>query len=289
MSRLEGAVARSPVAAGGRLSHRGHVSVIAYHGVRDPRAFRAQLTAIARFHSFISPNDLRAWLDGGSLPPNPVLLTFDDGERSVLDHAAPVLEEMSIDSLLFVVAGLVDSDTPFWWDEVADLAPNGLAEVRRLKTVPNAARLAAIAAMRERSEEAGVHAMKAPQLTSAELRQLADVGFEVGNHSYDHPCLDRCDVAEAGGQVERAHLALTKQGFHPTAFAYPNGNLDTRVETTLGSLGYELGFLFDHRHTQRGRRLRLSRLRLDADASADRALAILSGVHGMVMRARRRG
>jgi len=51
------------------------------------------------------------------------LVTFDDGERSVIEKGAPVLDELSIPCLLFVVAGLLDTDTPFWWEEVAALSP----------------------------------------------------------------------------------------------------------------------------------------------------------------------
>lgn len=277
---------RTLAGPGWRVFAGGECAVVAFHGVPDGDRFRELLEAIAREHTFITAREFRVGLESpGRLPDRPVLITFDDGERSVVENGLPVLDRLGISALLFVVGGLVDTVTPFWWDEVQALAPAGIHEVRRLKTVANDERLRSIETLRTSQEP-----VRQKQLTTTDLRTLVDAGWEIGNHSYDHPCLDQCSESEAISQIERCHQELLDRGIKPTAFAYPNGNLDERIEPTLERLGYDLGFLFDHRHTRRSQHpLRLSRLRLDSTASGARAALILSGAHGAIMRMRGRG
>lgn len=285
MSSTETLLARSPLPALTSALHRAHVSVIAYHGVPDTGAFARQLGALRRWGTIISPDQLRAGFAGETLPRRPILLTFDDGERSVLDNGAPVLADTGLQALLFVVAGLVGSSTPFWWDEVAELAPDGPAEVQYLKTRDDTERRSRISELR-----ASAPPVRRSQLEPSDLASLSGIGVEIGNHTFDHPCLDKCAHAPAIQQIEDAHATLLRLGIEATAFAYPNGNLDARVEPTLRELGYDLGFVFDHRHARLDRSpLRVSRLRLDAAASPDRAQLIVSGAHGALMRLRRRG
>ncbi len=285
MSTAERLLCRTPAPMIGRWSQRRHVGVVAYHGVPDQEAFRAQLAGLSRAHNFISAADLRAAFRGRPLPPNPLLITFDDGERSVLENGAPVLEDLGIAPLLFVVGALLDTDTPFWWDEVEALSPDGVGEVRRLKKVPDTERRSTIQRLR-----AAGNRVVAGQLSTSDLRTLIDAGFEIGNHTFDHPCLDMTSDQDVVDQVEQGHAALVDRGITPTAFAYPNGNLDPRAEPILEQLGYDLGFLFDHHHTKLDQpHLRLSRLRLSSNASPDRAELILSGLQGAMMRLRRRG
>lgn len=278
-------LANSPAVWLGRRRTRNRVSIIASHGVPDRAAFARLVDELASHGSFIGPNDLREWLDGGALPPNPILLTFDDGDRSVLDNAAPVLSDRRVPALLFVITSVLDSSTPFWWDEAAALTPDGATTVRNLKAMPDDERRAALAELRSTRPDR----LAQPQLTTPELFDLESLGWEIGNHTFDHPCLDRCSAHAARAQIVQGHDELARRGLRPRAFAYPNGNLDLRVEEPLRELGYDLGFLFDHRHAQAGGNpLRLSRLRLDSHAAPERARVVVSGISSAVMRARGR-
>jgi peptidoglycan/xylan/chitin deacetylase (PgdA/CDA1 family) len=131
----------------------------------------------------------------------------------------------------------------------------------------------------------------AVQLAPEDLPALRAAGVEVGNHTWSHPCLDRCADGESERQVEWAHEWLTETlGAAPRAFAYPNGNHDPRAEAALQRLGYAAGFLFDHRlaevNAARTHPLRLSRLRVSTTASDDRFALILSGLHAGIHRLR---
>ncbi|MFF0292352.1 polysaccharide deacetylase family protein [Kitasatospora sp. NPDC004614] len=279
-----------------RAAHR--LAVLAYHGIDDPAAFRAQMERLASTAHPVSPEQVaRAAEHRRPLPPRSVLVTFDDGEPTVLTHALPVLARLRIPAAAYVITDLIDTDRPYWWTEAAQLIRRGGhtrtlhgldsgAAVHHLKTVPDAERLRALAELRATAKR---QAPPQRQLTAAELLALVSGGLTVGNHTASHPCLDHCSDTQLDAQLVRAHGRLTEWlGHPPTTFAYPNGNHDPRAETVLRTLGYRTAFLFDHRHTALApaERLRISRLRVNSHTGRDRFDTILSGLHPAVHRLR---
>ena len=82
-------------------------------------------------------------------------------------------------------------------------------------------------------------------------------------------------------QIERAHRYMERAlGAAPTMFAYPNGNWTAASADAARKLGYEASLLFDHRLvSSKASTDRVSRLRINTDASEKRGLGILSGAH----------
>jgi peptidoglycan/xylan/chitin deacetylase (PgdA/CDA1 family) len=291
---------RSPAQLAFRRLAARRLTVLAYHGVDDPESFRRQLDHLVATARPVSLEEVVAAVARRRrLPPRAVLVTFDDGHRSVLDAGLPLLRERGIPAVAFVVAGLLDTETPFWWTEVEQLlarggrttTDGGLAPsvlVARLKAAPDAERLAAIAELRR---TASGPAPPAPQLRRDELPLLEAAGIAVENHTWSHPCLPRCDDRKAAAEAHDAHRALRDAlGREPRAFAYPNGDWDERTERALAAAGYAAGFLFDHRVNRAapGHPLRLSRVRVNSDTSLDRFAIILSGLHPALHHARGR-
>lgn len=132
--------------------------------------------------------------------------------------------------------------------------------------------------------------MRTRQLTSDELRKLELDGVRVGNHTWSHPCLDRCDARTLHEEIARAHLSLTAAlGHPPDSFAYPNGNVDSRVRDQVREAGYTLAFAFDHKVVSRKPDpLVVSRVRVDASAELDRFKILVSGLHPTLHRMRGR-
>lgn len=291
---LETVLVHSPLQTAFRLASRQRLCVLAYHGIADAEAFARQLDWLSRHATPVSLAEARrALLEGGRLPPHAVLLTFDDGERSILEVAAPLLKERGIPAVAYVVGGLVGTDAPFWWTEVEALAARGaVAEassadlVRRLKTVPDAERRRVIADLRARVTSP----VRAEQLNGEELRKLELDGISIGNHSLTHPCLDRCEEAVIRHEVEESHRRLTDLlGHPPESFAYPNGNWDERAKRAVRDAGYDLAFAFDHRLVARSADpLVVARVRIDSTASVDRLRILASGLHPWLLRLRGR-
>lgn len=284
-------VAWSPVQSVFTRYARGP-AVLAHHGIVDPEGFAAQLDFLIERYRPIAPSDLVGALDGrGVLPPRAVLITFDDADPTHLERALPLLRKRGLSALAFVVAGVLDTDRPFWWHEAEALHARGgqasalpdvrtpSALVRRLKGLRNAERERAL---RELRATAAAPAPRAAQLGRDDLKTLAAGGIEIGNHSLTHPILSHCPPAEARREVTEAHDRLTAAvGQPPRFFAYPNGDSDPTAEESLQRLGYRAAFLFDHRRARWPPRapFRISRLRVGSETSLDRFKIILSGLH----------
>jgi len=283
--RAETVLARGPLPAMGLRWSPHRLRVLAYHEVSDAAAFADQLGWLSAHTTPVTVDEVvAAVVDQDPLPDRAVLVTFDDGHRSVLEVAAPLLRERGIPAVAFVVAGVLDTDRPLWWTEVRELALRSgqsqeaaAALVRRLKKVSDRERLRALADLRATAGAAS----PTPQLASDELRKLELDGIAVGNHSWSHPCLDRCERSVIRHEVRASHELLTGAlGHPPTTFAYPNGNSDGRVKETVADAGYRVAFGFDHRLvSRRPDPGAVSRIRVDTAAPLDRFRLRVSGVH----------
>ncbi|MCU1499946.1 MAG: putative polysaccharide deacetylase [Acidimicrobiales bacterium] len=284
----------APVGAAWRRLRPG-LRILAYHDVPDAEAFEAQLAMFARHHRFVDAATVaEAFRGERTLPADALWLTFDDADPSVVRTALPVLAARRVPATLYVCPGLLQPPSPPWWTVVAEAgragrgatvggrALEGPELVRALKVVPDAERRQLVAAVD------GARPPDAPAPTMLdEVRSWLEAGQEVGNHTWDHPCLDHCTPAEQTEQITRAHDWFREQlGLDVRTFAYPNGDRTDHAAQVLEDLGYETVLLFDHRlaHPAPGRR-ELSRLRLDASAPLARARAVSSGSHADVMRA----
>ena len=264
-----------------------NLAVLAYHEVSCGTVFARQLDWLRKFRNPVSlAQVVESANDGVALPAGSVLITFDDGDRSVLDVAAPLLAERGLPAVAFVVSSLIGTTTPFWWRVVEAKTPvdevHGV--LRWLKSVPDSERRAWV-----REHEDG---LKQHNLSAKDCRALREMGVEVENHTMTHPLLDRCAPATVLSEITAAHSRLEEVlGHPPSVFAYPNGNTDERAIPILRRLGYSLAFQFDHRLQPwpPKRRFHASRIRVDADDPIEKFGPKASGVHSLVHHLRGRG
>jgi peptidoglycan/xylan/chitin deacetylase (PgdA/CDA1 family) len=293
----EAMLARTPPQWAFARRARTRLAVLAYHGVDDVLGFRAQLEIVATSMHAVSVEEVVAAVQQDHrLPPRAVLVTFDDGEPSVV-AALPLLREHRIPVCVFVNTALIGTSRPQWWVEADWLIAHGATAptlcgvrgdyLRPMKRLRHEDLLATMEALRA---SASAPAPPAPQLAAADLAALAREGVEVGNHTHRHALLDRCDEPTVRSEIRVAHDLLTAVlGSPPRVFAYPNGYPDARAERVLSELGYAAAFLFDHRLAVLApdRRYAISRLRVNTGLSADRFRIILSGLHSFLCRSDR--
>lgn len=123
-----------------RVFYRDAVVVLMYHNVSEtykgrgtisPAQFAAHVRVL-RENGFnvISANQLAGFLAGrAGVPPNAVVLTFDDGYEGVYRHVFPVLRRYRLPATVFVVGALVGRDGFLTWPELRELVASGLFTV----------------------------------------------------------------------------------------------------------------------------------------------------------------
>ncbi len=234
------------------------VAVLCYHGVRDDGLpdsaiafhdlhilasnFSDHCRMIRDYCDPISLDDWRAALAGrSSLPARPVLVTFDDGYRSVLRLGAPILTAHGIPAAVFVCTGPMRTRTALWFDAVA--ASDGAAAVEPWKSRD-------YDAWRTVAAGAAVLPEDDPRIlmTPGELATLSRMnGIEVGGHTVGHPILARATAPQQRAEIEENLAAIREwTGTPARAFAYPNGRpgVDYNADTIdiLRSAGVDLAF-----------------------------------------------
>jgi peptidoglycan/xylan/chitin deacetylase (PgdA/CDA1 family) len=271
--------------------------VLAYHDVPRPDVFRSHLVELGRGYRPVGADEVIAALrDGRPLPRRAVWVTFDDGHPSTL-HAAADLAAAGVPATVFVCPAVVDTTEPLWWQIVDEALRRGVVPLSahggdvgrfraELKTSDDPVRRAAVEACRAALDSSAEGPLRVVQATTADLEAWIGYGHHVGNHTWDHPLLDRCDEAAQETQIGSAHEWLRERfPTQPAVFAYPNGNSTAYAEKVAIGLGYEVRTLFDHRiATRLAADTAVSRLRIDADAALPRFRSITSGAHAHAFR-----
>ncbi|MCB0962465.1 MAG: polysaccharide deacetylase family protein [Acidimicrobiales bacterium] len=288
------ALGARPVARAAQMLWPSRLRVIDFHDVADAGAFERLVLEILGHYHPVSEEQVRAAMAGsGSLPERAVWLTFDDGHRSVVDRGLDVLVRHGVPATFFVCPGLIEEGEPPWWELVFAAGSRGVGAhvggverrgedlVRALKVVEDGHRREVVESLRT----VGIEALDldALVLDRASVDRWLDAGLSIGSHTWDHPCLHRCDEAGQVAQIERADSWLKEVIGRQPSFAYPNGDHTALAESTLAALGYDVALLSDHRLADvEGPPLRMSRLRLSAVASPRRTRAVLSGLHSAI-------
>ena len=218
-----------------------------------------------------------------------VLVTVDDGDISFYRHMFPLLREYKIPAILFVITGLIDTKTPFWWDEMVYLLgpEEGEKKVWEVKGWPNHKRVAYLQSLRQSS---GKPPMEQLQLTTDQLLEMQEAGVTIANHSHTHPMFDQCTEAELREEFRNSRAFFEQRGLKGwELFAYPNGNHSPLTEKVAREEGIAYAFLFDHQLP--GKKVnpyRISRLSVTDQTSTNKLHFILSGWHTKVLPIRRK-
>ena len=161
--------------------------------------------------------------------------------------------------------------------------------MQALKALPDAERRQYVADADAFSKHVGEDGARTrPSCGAGELDAWLNAGMELGNHTWDHPCLDMCAADEQRRQIVEADRWLERIGAFESRppVRLPQRRLDAGQRA--GSRGARLRRCAVVRPSACRRRrcepLRMSRVRLDTGASVERARAILSGGHSMLYR-----
>jgi len=256
--------------------------ILTYHKIRDVANFERQIDYLVRKkYNLLSLSDFLSGYSARTLTSRDVLITFDDGDYSILDHALPVLKKFSCPAVAFVVTGLIGTDEPFWWDEI-EFHTHDVGKVQEAKRVMNNERLNLLKNIRSASKKPP---LKYRQLTVEELRKLEQGGVAIANHSHTHPMLDKLDAPDIAKELQESVTFLRANGFaFCDIFAYPNGNWTRATEKVLNEQNMRMAFLFDHRlNLADDTPFRISRLSVNDRTPLWKYYLILRGWHSRIL------
>lgn len=115
----------------GQQLAEGEIPVFVFHGV-ERRPFEEMLRFLERngYSTLTSEDLLRLHADrGGEMPPKPVMITFDDGLKSVHDAAFPLLERYRFRATVFLIPGRIgESEELSGWAEIAAMHQSGVID-----------------------------------------------------------------------------------------------------------------------------------------------------------------
>lgn len=192
------------------------MTVLCYHAVDprwehplsvDPGSFAAHMRWLARNRDVVP---LRVLLDRydrtGRWSDGAVALTFDDGFRSIAEHAWPVLTRYGLPATLFVVAGTLSHGQPVdWVDDPPPFELHTLDENR--------------------------------------LLEMHEAGVEIGSHTLHHPDLTTLPESACVRDLATSREVLEDLlGAPVQTLAYPRGLHDAAVRRAAERAGYRWAF-----------------------------------------------
>jgi peptidoglycan/xylan/chitin deacetylase (PgdA/CDA1 family) len=265
-----------------RRLQRRRLAILMFHGIEaqpvsppcwhvlDAPTLRRQLEYVRRRFDVLPLEEALERLYAGTLPDHAAAVTFDDGTRNLLTHAAPVLRELGLPASVFLATGPMGTDETLWPDELwlafartnareVDLTAFGLGTqslgsaadrgkaysivVERFKDFPDEERIARLGSLvaslvPELDGDTGPFRL----LSWDEARALASDGrVTLHPHTVTHPILSRCPDEKVEREVADSCAALEREtGRKPTVFAYPNGraqDFDDRAKAALRRRG----------------------------------------------------
>jgi peptidoglycan/xylan/chitin deacetylase (PgdA/CDA1 family) len=247
-----------------------------YGNVASHSEFAEQMSLLARVMTPISLSELESWLHGdAALPANPVLITFDDGYRNNLLHAAPTLLEFGVPAVFFITVGHIGTESLLWPTEIyrcvllwpsplvplpdgstLTVPPNDLQKRIALagwarefcKTISEERKNQYLMTLREAAfpgltrEESEMFSF----LSWEETDRLRRMGFEIGSHTLEHCILTRTCAERGRRELEVSRQQLERKlGTSCVTVAYPNGcasDYSPQVLWAAAQAGYKLGF-----------------------------------------------
>jgi peptidoglycan/xylan/chitin deacetylase (PgdA/CDA1 family) len=243
----------------GYAASKATFQILSYHRVNDagdpffpalPTAvFDQHMRFVSRAYTVLGLETLVARAREGGIPRRAVAITFDDGYRDNLTHAAPILRRHGLPATFFLATGAIGTGEALWfdrlaaafrdtgepmlkapWDEALPLDDEAarLRALERslayLKEQPEDRFRAALDRLLDALAPTAEGSLKDLMLSWDEVRTLAAMDFSMGAHTVSHPILSRVTSERAWQEIAESRAMVAAHcGRAPRAFAYPNG------------------------------------------------------------------
>jgi peptidoglycan/xylan/chitin deacetylase (PgdA/CDA1 family) len=256
-----------------KRSARLKSQVLTFHRVSDENNgfwpdlrtldFARLLEGLSGSVEFVTVHQIAAQCSGGGKPR--ICITFDDGYRSFIDNALPILERFGIPSTQNINPSLIDENIVPWPQLLniylrASLADRVRGPRGELLEVPSqfdekfyVALLRDILALscsemerfrRYLHAEVGRHSV-GQLMTWEDVRRCHRAGVEIGNHSATHPNLAAIDdLPTLNAEILQSKARIEAQaGCQVSVFAFPNGLSGRASLAAVEAAGHEVALI----------------------------------------------
>jgi peptidoglycan/xylan/chitin deacetylase (PgdA/CDA1 family) len=138
-----------------------------------------------------------------------IVITFDDGEKTVYEYAFPLLKEYNMKALIFLVVDFVDKQN--MWD-------------------------------------VSVTGRRVPHLTWSEIMEMHEYGMEFGSHTMTHRNLTRLDEKHIRYELSQSKKIIEDRLGICRCVSYPFNRVNPTVRGMTEQAGYTYGFGGDGSH-----------------------------------------
>jgi peptidoglycan/xylan/chitin deacetylase (PgdA/CDA1 family) len=238
----------------------------------DVELFERIVRYFAQNYTLTTPEAL--WLGKiEQVPPNPAIITFDDGYKDFIDYALPILQRYSAPAAMYIITECVENGLPPWTHQLdyiflntqKSVVPSVLLDSlprqfrqsswtnqteRKsfvqllkpyLKKINNDQRITLLKLIHESIND--VEIPRNLMMNAEEVRQISQAGIEVGSHTHTHPLLANIsnDAEVLTELTLSAELIQAITGIRPKTISYPVGSVNPRIEMLSQNAGYHIG------------------------------------------------
>lgn len=234
--------------------------------------FEQRIKYLLKHYRIISIDECLKYLSVDRRPPNCVVLTFDDGYRSVYTRVFPVLKKYNVPATTFVTVDGIDTNRMLWHDKllyllaqmpVKEFKVPGLSGKTydistptlrkeaykdinsRLKAVDNSLKEAVLHKMLQ-DQKIDIHHIETTRLMLSwdEIREMQNSGLICsGSHTLTHPIFTRIPLQRCEYEIEYSKRRMEEElGARVKYFSYPGGILNESVKHLVQKSGYLAAF-----------------------------------------------
>jgi peptidoglycan/xylan/chitin deacetylase (PgdA/CDA1 family) len=269
-------------------------------------------------YEFITLTEGIRRLDAGASLRKTVTVTFDDGLRTVIDLAYPVMQELGVKGCIYVVTDIVGTKQLLWTDIVTVVCwhrigqeplrldfPGGTesfsvaderavlhsskAIIGKLRAIPDDARRRVFERLEGAVKEVPESFIPAEyrQTSWEQLRGLDPAVLETGSHTVSHPKLAALDPQNLRNEIFDAKARIERELGRPADhFCYPGGVYSPAIVECVRASGHRSATTTEYGRNGTGTpRLELRRFILEP--SLPRFKSRMSGLERIVDMARR--
>jgi peptidoglycan/xylan/chitin deacetylase (PgdA/CDA1 family) len=238
----------------------------------DTEEFEKKIRYLLRHYRVISLDECIAYLRTKKRPPNCVVLTFDDGYKSIYTKAFPILKKYKIPATIFLTVDFISNKKIIWYDKLTYiigktnvdsftipeiLGKRFACSIIQDKKDSHRALNKFLKSIDDQEKEGILDRLKCLlkvketdltylnlSLSWEEIKEMRDSNLiTFGSHTMLHPILTNVTFDRLERELKQSKAIISDNLGNPVNFfAYPAGAYNQKIREKVKTLGYKAAF-----------------------------------------------